>query len=414
MEPKDSNNNSVVPLLRHLDLRNCSGLTGNLNLANCLFLNRVYLYGTNLNSVSLPNGGVLTTIQYPTTIDSIIIQNQPYLTNLIIGNAIPETEQDDADEAVNIPTTWANDYSIIDNLYLVNIGTAINSMAIVQAMNNNSHIHLEGVDWEISASDFFGENKFFSKISNMLGFDGTQPDSSPSYISGRLALTEATEQNGVTNENLLLVQERFPQLELVAKIGEGDDSEIRVYHRVVFMNFNNEIISTQIVIDGYTAIAPTFTSEEGRVAYITDAKGNTCSRLSYKYEGEDAFGRSLKNYSDGNTIIQNGIREGFGGWDTNFSIVKEALTIKPVPVDEYRYTFYIDEGTSTRVLIYYYPLGAQDVSSPMQTNMAQFNFTRTHYDYYWSGWSLTSGGTSINDWHIIVNHPVDLYATYTT
>lgn len=415
MEPKDSNNNSVVPLLRHLDLRNCSGLTGNLNLANCLFLNRVYLYGTNLNTVSLPNGGVLTTIQYPTTIDSIIIQNQPYLTNLIIGNAIPETEQDDADEAVNIPTTWTNNYSIIDNLYLVNIGTAIDSMAIVQAMNNNSHIHLEGVDWEISASDFFGENKFFSKISNMLGFDGTQPDSSPSYISGRLALTEATEQNGVTNENLLLVQERFPQLELVAKIGEGDDSEIRVYHRVVFMNFNNEIISTQIVIDGYTAIAPTFISEDGnRVAYITDAMGNTCSRLSYKYEGEDAFGRSLKNYSDGNTIIQNGIREGFGGWDTYFGIVKEALTIKPVPVDEYRYTFYIDEGTSTRVLVYYYPLGAPDVSSPMQTNMAQFNFTRTHYDYYWSGWSLTDGGTSVNDWHIIVNHPVDLYATYTT
>ena len=404
MDPKDSNNNPVTPLLRHLDLRNCSGLTGNLNLANCLFLNEVYLYGTTLSSVSLPNGGVLTTVQYPTTIDSIIIQNQPYLTNLIIGNAIPATEQDAADEAVNIPSTWTNDYSTINNLYLANIGTAIDSMAIVNEMDDDSHIHLEDVDWTISATDFFGENKFFSKISNMKGFDGTQPDSSPSYISGQLALTEATAQNGVTNENLLMVQERFPNLELVAKVGD----EIRVYHRVVFMNFNNEVISTQIVVHGNTAIAPIFTDEDGGTSYITDDVGNRCSRLSYKYESTDTFGRVLEDYG---TTVPNGIRKGFGGWDINYYSVEQALTIRPVAINEYRYIFYIDEGTTTRTETFYYPANIS-IRGPMQANNEHFNFTRTHYDYYWSGWSLTDGGEILSNWYLTVNYPRELYATY--
>lgn len=75
-------------LLRTIDLRNCSGLgikeengkvQRNLDLSGCPNIEHIYTEGTNLASVTLPDGGHVRTLHLPASTDSITIKNQKYL-----------------------------------------------------------------------------------------------------------------------------------------------------------------------------------------------------------------------------------------------------------------------------------------------------------------------------------------------
>ena len=72
-------------LLKKLDVRNCTGLgTGDqktVDLSGCTGIEEVYFEGTKITGVSLPNGGVLRILHVPSTITSLIIRNQPMLTD---------------------------------------------------------------------------------------------------------------------------------------------------------------------------------------------------------------------------------------------------------------------------------------------------------------------------------------------
>ena len=75
-------------LLRTVDLRNCSGLgvkevngavQRNLDLSACPSIEHIYTEGTNLTSVTLPDGGNIKTLHLPASTESITIKNQKYL-----------------------------------------------------------------------------------------------------------------------------------------------------------------------------------------------------------------------------------------------------------------------------------------------------------------------------------------------
>jgi hypothetical protein len=75
-------------LLKMIDLRNCSGLgvkedngvvQYNLDLSNCPNIEHIYTEGTNLTSVTLPDGGHVKTLHLPGTAESITIKNQSHL-----------------------------------------------------------------------------------------------------------------------------------------------------------------------------------------------------------------------------------------------------------------------------------------------------------------------------------------------
>lgn len=387
------NNNT---LLRHLDLRYCTSIS-ELNLSNCLSLMRVYLSNTALTSVNLPNGGILETIQYPTTISSIIIQNQPYFKNLIIGTELPADEIITAeasvvDEFTNASIT-SNYYSNISSLYLANVGTAydvnpLDTLTIVQQMPTTGYLHLENIEWTIAAADFFGTGNLFEKLDTMRGFTGTQTDSTaPSYLQGKLRLTNAT---GITEEQLLAVQNRFNDLEIVAII----DGQERAYHRINFYDFSNRIYNTQIVIDGQNAIDP-FDYEH-----------------QAEYSDNDWFGRTVSNYQ----TIENGQRVGFKEWDTPLTNITQPLNIRPRSWTEYLATFYVDNGTDYDVYIKYYPAyDAEEnnvqITGPV-TASSIVSFTRNYYDYRLNGsWSIgTENGTVWNA--RMPAEPIVLYAQF--
>lgn len=352
MAPKDAQGNSLTPLLRHLDLRNCVALTGNLGLADCLFLNRVYLTGTSLSSVSLPNGGVLETIQYPTSITTILIQNQPYLKHICIGSTLPaaEIEQDEI-EYTTAYTAGANDYSNVESIYLSNTGNVIDTLEMVQEMENTGYLHIEDVLWTMSGTDFYA---LWPKINNLHGFIGTQnDDNEKSVITGKLRLTSSLP----SELTLSTIATRFPHLSIVlVTIEDGQEVE-HPYYTVNFYNFSNRIIETQIVASGGAARDNSATLiANGDIELIVAENGKT--------------------------------RQGFGGWNTSLSNIQSNLEIYPVPITEYAVHFTIDNQdaeTNTpnpMTTVRYYALGNQiDIQSQTLPQ-----FVRDYKDYIHVGW----------------------------
>lgn len=297
MDPKNAEGVPTTPLLRHLDLRNCSALSGNLGLSACIFLNRIYLAGTSFTSVSLPNGGVLETIQYPETITDIVIQNQPYLENIIIGDALPQSEIANEEIGITPEFNGTNDYSDISVLYLSNIGSNVDSLAIVEDMQSNANLYLDNINWEISGTDFA---TIYPKISAMKGFDGITPNNDVmSDIRGNLNLTSSLP----ATLTLATIAERFPHLSITLN---GNP-----YYTVNFYNFANEIIETQIIAGGQSAIDNSAALiDSGRLVRIISIDGKT--------------------------------RQGFLQWDKSLRNISQSLDVYPQAITEYRVDFIVD------------------------------------------------------------------------
>ena len=78
-------------LLRKIDLRNCSGLgvagsnpQKTLDLTGCPNIEQIYTEGTNLNAVSLPDGGYVKILHLPASTNTINIKNQKYITDFYL------------------------------------------------------------------------------------------------------------------------------------------------------------------------------------------------------------------------------------------------------------------------------------------------------------------------------------------
>lgn len=68
-------------LLEELDIRNCSNLTGSLNLAQCSNLKKLYAEGTKLKGVTFATNGKVETAHLPNTVNTLIMRNLNNLTD---------------------------------------------------------------------------------------------------------------------------------------------------------------------------------------------------------------------------------------------------------------------------------------------------------------------------------------------
>lgn len=73
-------------LLKKLDARNCTNLAGSINVSGCKNIEEVYLSGTKVTGVNLPNGGNLNYLQLPGTVTNLTIRNQSNLQTLYVPN----------------------------------------------------------------------------------------------------------------------------------------------------------------------------------------------------------------------------------------------------------------------------------------------------------------------------------------
>ena len=176
-------------LLRKIDVRNCAMLgtdeQKSVDVSNCAILEEAYFDGTSIQGLTLPNGGVLRVLHVPGTMSNLTIRNQKNLTEFVIPS-----------------------YSNISTLWLENNSDVIDTLAILNAVNANTRIHLVGVAWE--AADAAAIRTILDKLDTMRGLDDYGNNQDLAYVSGTI------HTSSLTGAEVAEFEGRYPYLRILA------------------------------------------------------------------------------------------------------------------------------------------------------------------------------------------------------
>ncbi len=175
-------------LLKTIDVRNCSGLgTGpqkTVDISGCEIIEEVYFDGTQVNGVTLPNGGFLKVLHLPGTVTNLTIQNQKSITDLTVGS-----------------------YSNISTLRLENVPT-IDTKAILMSVSAGARVRLIGFSWE--AEDATEIEGILDLLDTMRGLDENGNNVDTAQVSGTIHTST------LTGEQMASYNARYPFLTIRA------------------------------------------------------------------------------------------------------------------------------------------------------------------------------------------------------
>ena len=171
-------------LLRTLDLRNCVNLTQSVDASGCTNIEEVYLDGTSVTGVSLPNGGILKKLHLPGTVTNLTLRNQKALTEFVMPS-----------------------YANISTLRLENNGNVIDPLAILDDIAANSRVRLIGFAIRADSADEI--IAFFNKLDTMRGLDENGNNVDTAQVSGTIFV------DTITSEALHHIKNRYPSIKVV-------------------------------------------------------------------------------------------------------------------------------------------------------------------------------------------------------
>ena len=190
-------------LLRTIDARNCVGLGDismeghtqtTVDISGCTNVEHVYFGGTSIKALTLPNGGILKTLQLPSTITSLVVRNQPSLSSFSIDN---------------------DDYSNISALWLENAGVYVPYRDILETMPANGNVRLINALVEIDTQDH--AERFMDILDTMRGLDENGDPIAHAVISGTMTISGSVMQIWLED-----IQTRYPDLLIVPASVESD------------------------------------------------------------------------------------------------------------------------------------------------------------------------------------------------
>ena len=220
-------------LLKKLDVRNCTGLgTGDqktVDLSGCSGIEEVYFDGTKITGVTLPNGGVLRKLHVPSTVTSLIIRNQNALTDFTCPSLS------------NISTLW-----------LENVGSTIDTYAILSALGNGARVRLFGFTWQMSTVQ--GISDAFDILDNMRGLDQNGDNMPTAQVYGTIHIPS------VTGDVVAHAKERYPDITI-------DYDHVSAV--LTFKDNDGTVLATETILDGADpTLTPTLTTKvDGRYYY---------------------------------------------------------------------------------------------------------------------------------------------------
>ncbi len=220
-------------LLKKLDVRNCTGLgTGDqktVNLSGCTGIEEVYFDGTKITGVSLPNGGVLRTLHLPNTVTSLIIRNQPGLTDFTCPSL------------TNITTLW-----------LENVGSTVDTLSILEALQTGARVRLFGFNWQVEDADEI--TGVLDLLDDKRGLDQNGDNVSNAQVYGTISVPN------VTGTILAHAQERYPDITILYE---------HVTATLTYVDNDGSQLAQETITDGGDpAATPALTTkEDGRYYY---------------------------------------------------------------------------------------------------------------------------------------------------
>lgn len=144
-------------LLRKVDLTNCTGLTGDIDLSLCTNLQELYASGTQITSFKFANGGKLKLAYLPDTITSLELINLVSIQNLFTTG-----------EYTKIRIENSN----VDSLDYVNKSIAANKL---------ERLRLYGINWTIESKDMLNY-----LVENVKGINSIGNNQDKSVLAGNI------------------------------------------------------------------------------------------------------------------------------------------------------------------------------------------------------------------------------------
>ena len=200
-------------LMRTLDLRNCVNLTQSVDASGCTNIEEVYLDGTAVTGVSLPNGGNLRVLHLPGTVTNLTILNQNRVTDFVLPS-----------------------YSNISTLRLENVSEVINPAEILMAMADGGRVRVIGFNAEFDNSADVDE--FIRKLDTMRGLDETGGNVDVAQISGSV---HAAKVSYIMSTKIESLREKYPNLSITY-----DEAEPSITHQLLTRTLSGDYENDRI------------------------------------------------------------------------------------------------------------------------------------------------------------------------
>lgn len=171
------------PLLGSVDARNCTALSGTVDLSGAANIEHVYLDGTAVTACSLPNGGILKTLHLPDTITNLTVRNQAGITDFTMS-----------------------DYSNITTLRVEN-SPSIPILDILEDMAANSRVRIIGLTLTVEGTEDVED--FYDYLDTMRGLDESGNNVDTAVVSGTI-----TGLGSITGAWLAEMMARYPNIRI--------------------------------------------------------------------------------------------------------------------------------------------------------------------------------------------------------
>ena len=183
------------PLLEELNLRNCTGLTSNLDLSSCVNLQKLYAENTGLRGVTFATNGKLIEAILPNTLTSLGLRNLYDLTNLTLaGNDYISSFVCENTNGIDSKSIVEDIVDTLNTTSLLGINWELNSTTILQELlkkrNNGKDIEITGkikingalgsqeiknyrtawpgVEWDTSNANTFNQSHIIYKYADII------------------------------------------------------------------------------------------------------------------------------------------------------------------------------------------------------------------------------------------------------
>ncbi|MGL6131971.1 MAG: leucine-rich repeat protein [Fusobacteriaceae bacterium] len=183
-------------LLRTLDIRNCTGLSQSLDLTGCINLQEIYAGGTALTYIGLPNGGILTKLQTPSTLKSLTVTGHKELTKI------------ESQGYKEMKTLILQGNTKLENgVILSDILLSADSLEKVRVINLND-------------DGYFAEDMLVKLLEKCAGFDSNGSEVTIPVLEGKLRVFTSD-----LNSDKKYIEEKFPNLKITWIEMKGYDFE---------------------------------------------------------------------------------------------------------------------------------------------------------------------------------------------
>lgn len=172
-------------LLKTVDLRNCTNMAQTIDLTGCKNVEAIYMEGTKVTGINLPNGGIISALHLPATVTNLTIRNQTKLAPA--GFVLPTSAQ--------LSTLW------IEN-------TPLNIYTLLDMVQAGGRVRLTGISQE--ASDYAEIKAFYDKLDTYTGIDEQGNNQPTAQVSGTIHVPN------ILGSQVLELNQRYPYITINA------------------------------------------------------------------------------------------------------------------------------------------------------------------------------------------------------